>query len=572
MKKTNLTTAVVAGLVGAAGLVNVSNAVNLNPDGVGQVLIYPYYTIENDLLTAISVVNTTDEVKAVKVRFLEGRNSQEVLDFNLYLSPFDVWTGTVVPAGDGTTAGRLVTRDTSCTVPLIRFPGDGYDSSDPRGVVTAADEGLRFQNFQYAANNKDVGPYGLDRTRAGHIEMIEMGSVVHPPFVTAATHTGGSATVAARPPGCTSLVNAFRTVGGVPGFWVLPNLTTAGIDSPNGGLFGAAMLVNVGEGTALTYNADALQGFYTLSGPNLNLHTDPGDVQPNLNQANNGGGLATAVIFDPNTPSQVVTLDFLAGSPNAVTAVFMHNEIYNEYAVGGVAALSSEWVITHPTKRQHIQQATVEARRPFTRQYTTAGGVVIGACEPVTVNFWDREERTPGSGTVSTGVCPSPLPPQGCNPTDEVPGTALCWETNVFTFNQFANRDADLPSNILGATYYENFETAAAYDAFGVPSTTERFGAGWARLNFFVQDPAQAPGISQHRMLSLPEAGGVNMVEGLPVTGFWAVKGSNANAQPGLLAQYSGLFSHRGDRVGYTVQVDPVTGVIDPQNFDYLWS
>lgn len=570
MKKTNLTTAVVAGLVGAAGLVNVSNAVNLNPDGVGQVLIYPYYTIENDLVTAISVVNTTDEVKAVKVRFLEGRNSQEVLDFNLYMSPFDVWTGTVVPAADGTAAGRLVTRDTSCTVPLIRFPGDGYDAVDPRGAVTSATEGLRFQNFEYAANNKDVGPFGLDRTRAGHLEMIEMGSVIHPPFVTAATHTGGNATTPARPPGCQTLVNAFRIVGGVQGFWRANPLTT-GIDSPNGGLFGGALLVDVAEGTSLTYNADALLGFYTLTGAGNNLHTDPGNVLPNLSQANNGGGLATAVIFDPNTASQVVTLDFISQTPNAVTAVLMHNEIYNEYAVGGVAALSSEWVITHPTKRLHIRQATVEGRRPFTRQYSLAGGVVVGACEPVNVSFWDREERTPGSGTISDNVCPSPLPPQGCNPTDEVPGTALCWEANVFTFNQFDNRSNNLPSNILGATYYENFETAAAYDAFGQPSTSERFGAGWARLNFFVQDATQPAGISIHRMLSLPEAGGVNMVEGLPVTGFYAVKGTNSNAQPGLLAQYAGLFHHRGDRVGFTVQVDGA-GQIDAQNGDILWS
>mgnify|MGYP006197685173 CR=1 FL=1 len=95
MKKSSLTTAVVAGLAGAAGLVNVSNAVNINPDGLGQVLIYPYYTVNEGNTTLLSVVNTTDSVKAVKVRFLEGLNSREVLDFNLYLSPFDVWAASV---------------------------------------------------------------------------------------------------------------------------------------------------------------------------------------------------------------------------------------------------------------------------------------------------------------------------------------------------------------------------------------------------------------------------------------------------------------------------------------------
>ena len=33
---------------------------------------------------------TTSLTKAVKVRFLDGKNGREVLDFNLFLSPADV--------------------------------------------------------------------------------------------------------------------------------------------------------------------------------------------------------------------------------------------------------------------------------------------------------------------------------------------------------------------------------------------------------------------------------------------------------------------------------------------------
>jgi hypothetical protein len=39
-----------------------------------------------------------------------------------------------------------------------------------------------------------------------------------------------------------------------------------------------------------------------------------------------------------------------------------------------------------------------------------------------------------------------------------------------------------------------------------------------------------------------------NILVGLPATGFWAANYVNANAQPGLLANYSGLHKHRGDR------------------------
>jgi len=85
---------------GALGVTSAADAVNLNPNGLGQVLIYPYYTVNSNSSGAynslLSVVNTTDSAKAVKVRFLESFHSLEVLDFNLFLSKFDVWTEAVL--------------------------------------------------------------------------------------------------------------------------------------------------------------------------------------------------------------------------------------------------------------------------------------------------------------------------------------------------------------------------------------------------------------------------------------------------------------------------------------------
>ncbi|MEX0914677.1 MAG: hypothetical protein WDZ60_02185, partial [Wenzhouxiangellaceae bacterium] len=95
MKRKTLTTAVMAGLTGMAGMISVANAVNVNPDGLGQVLLYPYYTARGGNDTFISIVNTTTAGKAVKIRFIEALNSREVLDFNIYMSPFDVWTAAI---------------------------------------------------------------------------------------------------------------------------------------------------------------------------------------------------------------------------------------------------------------------------------------------------------------------------------------------------------------------------------------------------------------------------------------------------------------------------------------------
>src|SRR6478735_7395238 len=100
---------------------NPAQAVNVSADGRGQVLLYPYYTTRADSSgnaygTLMSVVNATATAKAVRVRFLEGKNSREVLDFNLFLSPYDVWTAAALP--DTSNGGaKLGTLDSSCTLP-----------------------------------------------------------------------------------------------------------------------------------------------------------------------------------------------------------------------------------------------------------------------------------------------------------------------------------------------------------------------------------------------------------------------------------------------------------------------
>ena len=157
--------AALAGL-GALGVAGAAQAVSVNPDGLGQALIYPYYTVRDAaspwrrINSLLSVVNSTASAKAVKVRFLEGRNSREVLDFNLYLSAKDVWTAAIIP-----TAGRC------------RHLHQRQVLHDADGVVQrrVADP---FVNFAYSGSNDDKAGTSLDRTREGYVEIIEMGDVV----------------------------------------------------------------------------------------------------------------------------------------------------------------------------------------------------------------------------------------------------------------------------------------------------------------------------------------------------------------------------------------------------------
>ena len=90
---------------------------HVNPDGTGQVLLFPYYNARDGYVTNINLVNSTDQTKAVKIRFREGKGSQDVMDFNIYMSPEDVWTGSIQPGAskDGKTVGTISTADRSCT-------------------------------------------------------------------------------------------------------------------------------------------------------------------------------------------------------------------------------------------------------------------------------------------------------------------------------------------------------------------------------------------------------------------------------------------------------------------------
>src|SRR5450631_3050621 len=199
--------------VSALGVTSAAQAVNVNPNGLGQVLLYPYYTVRADNLvnpynSLLSVVNSTASVKAVKVRFVEGVDSTEVLDFNLFLSPNDVWTTAILPDAGG--GGKIVTTDKSCTLPVIPAAGKA------------------FVNFQYSAGNSDGGTDSIDRTKEGYVEIIEMGTYISGSTVAQqATHSAGV-------PLCSKITDG---------------IALSEAQAPTGGLFGGISLINVLSGT-----------------------------------------------------------------------------------------------------------------------------------------------------------------------------------------------------------------------------------------------------------------------------------------------------------------------------------
>ncbi|MET0007481.1 MAG: hypothetical protein ABW109_06410 [Candidatus Thiodiazotropha sp. 6PLUC4] len=145
-----------------AGITTVGNAAFVNSDGFGQIALLPYYNVNNNIITSINIINTTGLFKAVKVRFRDSLISADVFDVNLYLSPYDVWNGTI-RLNPATGLPNFITEDESCTFP-------------DKALLQA---GVDFNNNYDAISDDDL--------TEGYVEIIEMGVIADGPGSSSAT-------------------------------------------------------------------------------------------------------------------------------------------------------------------------------------------------------------------------------------------------------------------------------------------------------------------------------------------------------------------------------------------------
>ena len=104
-------------VTGTAWSWNETRHVKIAPEGKGDLLIYPFYLAwPNGWENKITVINTSlTHCVVAKIVFRSFKNSDELLDFLIYLSPTDVWTGNVYH--NGTTAA-IYSTDGSVLVAL----------------------------------------------------------------------------------------------------------------------------------------------------------------------------------------------------------------------------------------------------------------------------------------------------------------------------------------------------------------------------------------------------------------------------------------------------------------------
>lgn len=519
--KTKVLSAAVLAAVGATS----AQAVTIGNDGLGQVLLYPYYTAEGGYDTLISVVNTTARGKAVKVRFLESLNSREVLDFNLYLSPRDVWTGKITADAGG--GAKLVVADASCTSPRIATAIGGPGEV---AFFTYGFDGASGQTADAEASR------GVARTREGYIELIEMGDIdpeyiMETPaknFLTSITHVNGV------PPGCADVDAEWagtKFPSGGPG--TLQNTADiAGLMSTTGGLMGSGTLINVAKGTDFSYDPVPLAGYAVA--PN---HTEPGSLLPSLADAI---PLSTVVLVDQTSGlasvANTVWTHPQYGGVDAVSAALMRSSVLNEFVVNPAIHAGTDWVVTMPTKRWYVDLGTIfspnavvsHAVRPFTSLFAAGG-----ACEAISLGFTNQEEAQVAG---SVGFSPAPIGK----------AQSLCWEANVITFNN---------SNVLASTQSGHNVNVGAHPAgwlrLGFPSSSSAVSNlpndAVALAGVGVASGTDAGDIVSH-VMGVSDGTNDETYQGLPVIGFAVQQYVNDVLPGGVLSNYGGSFIHKYER------------------------
>ena len=344
------TLALTAAVSAALAVNTASGQQRVNPEGTGQVLLYPFYNTENTNDTYMHVANTKAENKAVKVRFMEHVNSEVVLEFNTYLGGLDVMALALTATDTGGTT--IVTTDSTCTVPEL-----GTTNSPYNGTQTELADGsiLRTQplvNFLYDDETND----SITRTSMGHMEVIELGVVDSSIDIT----------------DCDALNELWQTGGA----WKADSSTD--VTAPTGGLYGYSLFLNPEKAFSMTLNPVAIDGWAKAG---TNYHTGPADMGPELDD-----GSPKAIIYTDGDYVEVNYTSKSNGGALATSAALAASSLSNEVLVEDTIAAETDWVFTFPTRRFFNSGSAAVA--PFTTVYADED------CEEIDMYLHDRTGET----------------------------------------------------------------------------------------------------------------------------------------------------------------------------------
>ena len=460
-----------AAAVSAASLGYTGNAVSaahpeVATNDLGDLALVPYYTVRGQWVTGIHIVNTSDMTQVVKFRLRRATDGMNALDFNLVMSPKDVYAGFLSDDENGNIS--WTSPDTTCTVP--------------------ATQGNRFT----------MPPLYRAGAESGYVEIIAMGQAANDqPIAVAAKHSAttsmpldcaavrsnffadGEAAAAATD--TTPAVTGKRGVLGNTQTYQ-PGVASASNDTvKNGGTntymdSGNVLKVSYfirdnGTGIEFGDNAVHIADFLReASITNQEYGTSAGDLNgldfPDLNGAGmpTGGvarnrfnmlrrhdvlGMARIINEWSANPANGVQMDWVVTLPGQYTMLNLPRYL-------GSLGTDRAWVSTVNSTGNAMDNPGCS--RTATAADATAGTTAMPACDyrdlpiELTLTPYNRDGGTtmPTAPTGPTGILvPGPQPP--APPAPPAPKTSLAKVANVITFGgnsvlgqSDANVNADL--------------------------------------------------------------------------------------------------------------------------------
>lgn len=516
MKKKLMAVGVTAALGAMSGVSSAAMIENTN--GVGHINILPYYSVNSGNVTLMSITNTdTVRGKAVKVRFRGAKFSDDVFDFQVFMSPADVWTAAVSLNGN---VASLATSDKTCTLP--------------------ASVNQNFVSARLLDADKATG------TLEGYVEIINMGDIVgdgtastttyltdvdgSTTYTGAATAAGvatfGAGVYTSDATAQRTLFHAIkhRTTGTNAGTAPCTSATLAGttgtpvdhtnsLRPPTSGLTSFATIINVAQSKAFTFPATALSPDVALTFPlyarqaNLTTGTNafPAPINAFADDAGNARRTGTYTndrIFDTATGTTTALLggnvtmyEFdlpdlstpyghasTTAQLTAILNVLGKERVQTEFATDPAINAATDVLLSQPTRRYYYTwNDTPNAAAGDTQLTlaTVAGATQIysgmsAANNTVTVgapSVFDREER-PAANPTSIVISPNPATSASFTIKTEVAVVAL--NSAFATSGQTSALAAK-----LGAQNYDFFYTAGG---------TQKILDGWVTLSTTNQD------------------------------------------------------------------------------------
>jgi len=471
MKKRIIALGVAAAVGGFAGSANAQfwfgpgEHFAFSERGIGHILYVPYFSTQEGNVTAINIVNTDIyNGKVLKVRFRGASNSDDVYDFQVFLSPGDVWTAGISQGADG--RSQLNTADNSCTLPA-NVNGSFITSRLPS-----------------AGGNAE--------TREGYVEILTMGDIAESGYYDQDV-----------------LFDATKHVKGVPSCDsdVLTALTHENayeyMSEPTTGIMANWTIINVNKIVAYSGDAVAIEARTTdgLPGWGQLVYWDQRSIpltatEANYNTADPLLRGATPIVPGARYDLPDLSTPYLPAASNnscpfcqarslsdSLAAFQIAGEFYSEPTVGA----QTDWVISFPTRRYWaaVQYGTTPKAVYTTDSnnvyFTSAtmelgntqnGGKSYQLCSKLgteAVAFWDREE-TP---TITDDIVISPGTPTQLSICGEVAVVGInagSGAANTATFGSVAR------SNVTnGFTEGWGSLTAAQNGQWGLPMLARQF-------------------------------------------------------------------------------------------------